>query len=438
MTTCKAMKDAINKRLDARQSIDQISKELCGDLKYSRTKVINIARKERGEQFLIDNADWLGYDGVGQLKSPKLKKILVTENLRQPTSEEYDKWNEVLESEKNELQNLLNEMSQTNIKNFSSVLRSLKNKIHAIKNDLLLLKNNVVEDQVNTVDDKVNTLNDQSLKVKDFKKIFKLVFADGIVKELLIRKDGTISAMASDFTGDTMLIKLKYKNLTLPEDIAIANCEEFKKFVSRFSNETPIEINENNFILNDLTRKAEYPRVRVDEIRKQKEFPDIQFDITIPDVPVDTLKEAIKNKTASLEGHYLFAIEDGILKIRVGEIEDKYNQKGIITQSIMKVNTDKTLSSMFLINIAEVINSLEENPTISMGNNIPLKMDVETDTYSISYLFAPRAPKPEIVETPVVETPITTDIPVTDSPIMATTATDSPVTDTQVTESQDS
>jgi len=73
MTICSIMSDAVNKRLDAGQDLKQLGEELCDKVKDPKGKAIRLVKMIKGEQYLIDNAVKLGYDGVGQLKNRKPK-----------------------------------------------------------------------------------------------------------------------------------------------------------------------------------------------------------------------------------------------------------------------------------------------------------------------------------------------------------------------------
>ncbi len=78
-------------------------------------------------------------------------------------------------------------------------------------------------------------------------------------------------------------------------------------------------------------------------------------------------------------------VQNGIFKIIVG------NQAvGMITEAILKVETNLTLYSTFWVNVPQVIKSLKENPTISMANKDVLRITVDTEQYSLLYLLAPN------------------------------------------------
>jgi len=76
MTICKAMHNAIEKRLNEGKDIETIGGELCDGVKHPKKKIINIIKKMNGygAQYLIENAERLKYDGAGQLKSEKKPK----------------------------------------------------------------------------------------------------------------------------------------------------------------------------------------------------------------------------------------------------------------------------------------------------------------------------------------------------------------------------
>jgi translation elongation factor EF-G len=69
------MKDAVEKRLEEGKTLEEIGQDICSGVKSSKRKIIRIVKEieGKGEQYLIDNSEKLGYDGVGQLKSAKKK-----------------------------------------------------------------------------------------------------------------------------------------------------------------------------------------------------------------------------------------------------------------------------------------------------------------------------------------------------------------------------
>ena len=58
---CKALYDAVEKRLEKKMSIDQIATEVCPDISKPRDKVIALIRGIHDNGWLIQNADWLGF-----------------------------------------------------------------------------------------------------------------------------------------------------------------------------------------------------------------------------------------------------------------------------------------------------------------------------------------------------------------------------------------
>lgn len=75
MTICEKMKHIVEKKISEGKDIEEIGQELCSTVKYPKRKIIRIIKDFLGEEFLIQHARELGYDGVGQLKSTKEKKV---------------------------------------------------------------------------------------------------------------------------------------------------------------------------------------------------------------------------------------------------------------------------------------------------------------------------------------------------------------------------
>jgi hypothetical protein len=61
MTICQSMKEAVDKRLKEKKTIREIGKELCKGLLFPNKKVISIIKQIKGQSYLDENADWLGY-----------------------------------------------------------------------------------------------------------------------------------------------------------------------------------------------------------------------------------------------------------------------------------------------------------------------------------------------------------------------------------------
>lgn len=338
-----------------------------------------------GDPYLIDNADWTGFD-VSKINNPQginRPKIFGQKDAPKNIAplEKITEWNEKLKNAIEILKEMEVDQSKYNLNT---------EEIHSINIQLQQYQKKVsraVDNYETWVENASNVIKkpaSNGFTVKVLKKILKLVSTNGKVKEFIIRKDGSVVAVSTD---GTMMVSLKYKGIDLPEDTVIFEVEKFLGALSRFDNSTEVEFKDNQYIIGSGTvRVSTIPRLSVEAIRrKPKPIPEIAYAITIEDVPLSTLKRAVKNKTKKIEERYTFAIEEGILKVIVEDDEG-----GTFTENIYKVLTDKTLHSTFQANVPQVVKTLEGNPTISMGDKIPLKVEVTTSQYSVSYLLAPR------------------------------------------------
>lgn len=64
MTICSKTLDAVEERLEERKSLEEIGRELCDVVDDHKGKALRLVKKLKGkdaDQFLKDNADWLGY-----------------------------------------------------------------------------------------------------------------------------------------------------------------------------------------------------------------------------------------------------------------------------------------------------------------------------------------------------------------------------------------
>ncbi len=62
MTICDSTLKAVNKRLEQKKSLNEIGAELCDAVDDPRGKAIRLIKAHKGEEYLIENADWLGYN----------------------------------------------------------------------------------------------------------------------------------------------------------------------------------------------------------------------------------------------------------------------------------------------------------------------------------------------------------------------------------------
>lgn len=71
MTICKSMIKAVDTRLDNGKKIGEIGKELCDGVKNPDRKIIRIIKEidGKGEKYLIENGDKIGFTGVTQLRN---------------------------------------------------------------------------------------------------------------------------------------------------------------------------------------------------------------------------------------------------------------------------------------------------------------------------------------------------------------------------------
>ncbi len=65
---CTKLFEALDKRLEEKKTLDEIGRELCDTVTDPRGKAIRLIKADKGEKYLIQNADWLGYD-VGHIRN---------------------------------------------------------------------------------------------------------------------------------------------------------------------------------------------------------------------------------------------------------------------------------------------------------------------------------------------------------------------------------
>ena len=88
MTICSKMYEALDKRLEEKKTLDEIGSELCDSVIDPRGKAIRLIKaRPGGEQYLKDNADWLGYN-TDNLHGNDHVDAVGKKNLTQPNEQE--------------------------------------------------------------------------------------------------------------------------------------------------------------------------------------------------------------------------------------------------------------------------------------------------------------------------------------------------------------
>jgi hypothetical protein len=62
MTACEKMYNLLDKLLEQKKSLNEIGEYLCDSVEHPRLKAIRLIKQHKGEQYLKDNAGWLGYN----------------------------------------------------------------------------------------------------------------------------------------------------------------------------------------------------------------------------------------------------------------------------------------------------------------------------------------------------------------------------------------
>ncbi|MDP2364745.1 MAG: hypothetical protein Q8M94_13385 [Ignavibacteria bacterium] len=62
MTACEKMFLLLDKLLEQKKSLDEIGEYICDGVEHPRLKAIRLIKTRKGEQYLKDNAEWLGFE----------------------------------------------------------------------------------------------------------------------------------------------------------------------------------------------------------------------------------------------------------------------------------------------------------------------------------------------------------------------------------------
>ena len=103
---CEKLYEGLDRRLDEKKDIDTIAEELCNGISKKRDKIIKIIKSHKGGDYLLENADWLGYNkdkirnmkGIGGLPKAIKETRLSRPSLltKKPPKSNYERWVETL------------------------------------------------------------------------------------------------------------------------------------------------------------------------------------------------------------------------------------------------------------------------------------------------------------------------------------------------------
>lgn len=117
MTICSTMLAAIDKRLAQKKTLEEIGCELCDAVEDPKGKAVRIIKAHRGEKFLRDNADWLGYDvnkaSSGKNGGKNCQKEFARKNLStsEDSTDEEQEETDPIKDTSNNIKNILTKMS---------------------------------------------------------------------------------------------------------------------------------------------------------------------------------------------------------------------------------------------------------------------------------------------------------------------------------------
>ncbi len=215
------------------------------------------------------------------------------------------------------------------------------------------------------------------MRVKDVKRIVKLVQMKDLIEDFVIKSDLSVSAV--DPTNVTM-VRLQYYGDQLDSDIPISGTRKFLEVLSKFSDDAELRY-ENG--LCEIVEDGQRATIRSPShewmYHEDKDF-GWSFDYEV-EVELDDLKKAVSNKVREFEELYIFSGKDDGLYLTVGDDET-------ITRKLVDGKYD--LKAAFSENLPKIVSVLETDPVLCLKSDYLILIKSETDEYKVEYAIAPR------------------------------------------------
>jgi len=219
------------------------------------------------------------------------------------------------------------------------------------------------------------------MKIKDLREICKLVGTNGLIDEFTISTDGHI------FCADaalTFIADLKY-NIELPKEIGITNVKGIDEILSKFTDDTDIEIIEDKLHISNGDKFANIPLKVVNPTKVA--LPQEGYEIITENIDHNIFNKLGKMRPQSLinEVYYFYMIDDKLM-FRVGE-DSEYNIGDIVG---ITTKTVPNAAIKFTMNISECFKNIVTTASINILIDKLMMLECNTEKYNIKYYLAPR------------------------------------------------
>lgn len=143
MTHCESFYSALDKRLEQKMTIDQIAKDLCSGTKDPRRNMVLDIKEHKGEDWLVANAEWLGYQVQ---KHEKVKVALNCDVLKLPATPIVSEASKILPATPKEetlslkeTEKLVRQWQSQNHGNYQEIEKQIKVSHNADRNEISIV-----------------------------------------------------------------------------------------------------------------------------------------------------------------------------------------------------------------------------------------------------------------------------------------------------------
>lgn len=220
--------------------------------------------------------------------------------------------------------------------------------------------------------------------VDELKNICKLVSISGLIDEFTICKDGHI--LGFDI-AKTIIVDMKY-NITLPCDISISNVNGVNEVLSKFPDNTNIEILENQL---HIVKDTKFYKILLKPFEKLKLnipiFTENDYQVIAKNIDNKILNNLGKLRVQSLTDEYYYLyVKDKNLMFRVGDENSSHGGDSI--GIIEKCTSNEII--IFTMNISETFKNILTNANISIIFGKLMMIECSSEKYNVKYYLAPR------------------------------------------------
>lgn len=222
------------------------------------------------------------------------------------------------------------------------------------------------------------------MKIGEFKDICRIVNTNGLIDEFVIKKDGHVIGVDA---AKTFVADLKY-NIELPKDIGVTNVKGIKEILSKFTDDTEVEILEDKLHIVSGTKFANIPLNTVSEAQFQlPQLTEDDYQVIAEGIDHNIFNTLGKMRPdAIINEVYYFYVSDGKILYQVGE--DGQCNMGDLLAIPKKFVPNATVK--FTMNVSECFKSITTTANLYILIDKLAMIESKVEKYTIRYYLAPR------------------------------------------------